>query len=73
LIIDFAGAAALPKVQGALSLAGVDCRNLNTNSYAVVEVDASSGIATVTVKDQNGLLVLNQLPPFAACTKAFGQ
>jgi alkaline phosphatase D len=67
------GAAMVPKVQSALTLAGAECRNLNEDSYAVIDVNASSGTATVAIKDQSGLPVLNQVPPFGACTKTFGQ
>jgi alkaline phosphatase D len=66
------GPVRVAQLQAALSLAGVDCRNLNQNSYGVVEVDASLGTATVTSKDRNGVPVLNQAPPPATCTKTFG-
>jgi phosphodiesterase/alkaline phosphatase D-like protein len=67
-----AGPARLAQVQAALSLAGVDCRNLNRNSYGVVQVDPLLGTATITSKDQNGLPVVNQAAPAAPCTKTLG-
>jgi alkaline phosphatase D len=66
------GPVRVAQFQAALSLAGVDCRNLNQDSYGVVDVDGALGTATVTSKDQNGLPVVNQAPPSATCTKTFG-
>lgn len=66
------GPVRVAQFQAALSLAGVDCRNINQDSYGVVYVDASLGTATVTSKDQNGVPVVNQAPPSATCTKTFG-
>jgi phosphodiesterase/alkaline phosphatase D-like protein len=66
------GPVRVAQLQAALSLAGVDCRNLDKDSYGLVEVNASLGTATVTAKDQNGAPVLNQVPPPATCTKTFG-
>ena len=66
------GPVRVAQFQAALSLAGVDCRNLNQNSYGVVDLDASLGTATVTSKDQNGLPVVNQAPPSATCKETFG-
>lgn len=71
-IIAAFGAARVAQVQAALSLAGVDCRNLNQNSYGVVELDASLGTATITSKDQNGVPVVNQVAPAVPCRKALG-
>lgn len=72
-VAGFGGARLVAKLQAALTLAGVDCRNLNQNSYAVIDVDAASKTATVAIKDQNGLPALNQVSPFGACAKTFGQ
>ncbi len=59
-----------------LSVAGVQCRNLNVDSYALVEVDAAAGTATITSKDENGNLVRNSNPfdPLntAPCTRTVG-
>lgn len=66
------GPTAVAQVQAALSLAGVDCRNLNRNSYGVVEVNALLGTATITSKDQNGVAVVNQVAPAVPCTKTLG-
>ena len=66
------GAASVAQIQAALSLAGVDCRNLNQNSYGVVQLDASLGTATITSKDQNRAPVVNQVTPAVPCTKTLG-
>ena len=66
------GPAGVAQFQAALSLAGVDCRNLNQNSYGVVQVDASLGTVTITSKDQNGVAVLNQVTPVVPCRKTLG-
>jgi phosphodiesterase/alkaline phosphatase D-like protein len=66
------GPALVAKLQAALSLAGVDCRNLNQNSYGVVQVDPFLGTAIITSKDQNGAPVMNQVAPTVPCTKTLG-
>jgi alkaline phosphatase D len=66
------GAARVAQVQAALSLAGVDCRNLNQNSYGVVQVDSLLGTVVVTSKDQNGAPVVNQVAPAVPCAKVLG-
>jgi len=49
-----------------------DCRNLDRYSYGLVEVDAASGTARVTLKDDAGLRVLDQAPPGGPCALTFG-
>jgi len=73
LIAGFGGPTLIAQLQAGLTLAGVDCRNLNKNSYAMIDVDSKTGIATVAIKDQNGAPVLNQVVPNGPCTKSFGQ
>ena len=51
------------------NLAGVECQNLNTYSYGLVEVDANAGTVRVTLKDQNGNVIHDQLNPGILCTK----
>ena len=58
-ILAFGGALALAGFNALLSLAGVDCRNLNEYSYALVEVDATAGTARVAFKDASGSAVLD--------------
>ena len=58
-ILAFGGPAALAGFNALFNLAGVDCRNLNVYSYAVVEVDAPAGTAEVSFKDAAGAPVLD--------------
>ncbi len=60
-ILAFGGPAALAGFNALFSFAGVDCRNLDEYSYALVEVDAPSGTAQVSIKDANGNPVLDSL------------
>ena len=55
-----------------LTIVGVDCRDLDANSYGLVDVDASAGTATVTLKDDTGATLVNQTPPAVPCTKTLG-
>lgn len=59
-----------------LSIAGTQCRNLDIDSYALVEVDAVAGTATISVKDENGNPVPNANPfdPLntSPCTRTVG-
>lgn len=81
-LADFAAGLGLPgpfvvaAFHQILTVAGVQCRNLNVDSYALVEVDASAGRTTITVKDENGSLVTNSDPfdPFnvSPCVKVTG-
>ena len=54
-----AGPFGLQVVNGLLDLDGVDCRNLNQNSYGLVEVRAGAGILNLASKDENGAIVVN--------------
>jgi alkaline phosphatase D len=60
-ILGFGGPAALAGFNALFDLAGVDCRNLNEYSYALVEVDATAGTATVAFKDGAGAPVLDSI------------
>ncbi len=58
-ILASGGELAVAGFNSLLSLAGVDCRNLNKYSYALVEVDATAGTARVAFKDASGSAVLD--------------
>lgn len=45
-----------------LSIGGVQCRNLDVDSYALVDVDAGAGTLAVSSRDENGNLVHNSNP-----------
>jgi alkaline phosphatase D len=57
---------------GLLDLVGVDCRNFDTYSYGVVEVQDSAGTASITLKDNKGNLVHDQFAPGIVCRKILG-
>lgn len=57
---------------GILDLVGVDCRYLDTLSYGVIEVQAHTGTARVTLKDAGGAVVHDQRTPTLACAKTLG-
>jgi len=65
---DRLGCRALAAEQQIMTLAGVSCRHLNQYSYGLVEVDAASRVATVTLKDGHGQVIHDQLSPANACT-----
>jgi phosphodiesterase/alkaline phosphatase D-like protein len=81
-IANFAAGLGVPPAQliGAfhqvLSLVGVQCRDINRDAYALVEVDADSGTATLSFKDENGALVTNSNPlaplDTSPCTATLG-
>jgi hypothetical protein len=54
-----------------LNLAGVDCRHLDVLSYGSVEVDATTGTATIMLKDDTGAVVRDQLTS-VPCQKTIG-
>jgi alkaline phosphatase D len=70
-VLALAGQLGLAGLDALLTLDGVDCRNLNTNSYALVEVAAGAGTISLTSKDQNGAAVMDTKSP-AACTAIDG-
>jgi phosphodiesterase/alkaline phosphatase D-like protein len=60
-ILAFGGPAALAGFNALFNLAGVDCRNLNAYSYALVDVDATAGTAQVSYKNAAGGPVLDAI------------
>lgn len=66
-----AGCRAVAAGQAILSFSGVSCRHLNRYSYGVVDVDAG-GTAVVTLKDQWGQIIHDQLNPAIACSRGVG-
>ena len=65
----FFGAQFVPIFQGILSLVGAECRHLNAYSYGVVKVDAAAGTATLTLKNDMGEVISDQVDPTIQCTK----
>jgi len=60
------GVAAQQAIHGIL---GAQCRHLDAYSYGVVEIDAVTGTATISVKDATGNVLHDQVTPATACTK----
>jgi hypothetical protein len=50
---------------------GVQCRHLDAYSYGLVQVDAATGTATVTLKDAAGDVIQDQVTS-ASCVKRLG-
>lgn len=55
-----------------LNLADVDCRELDTFSYGVIEVNAAADTLTVTLKDASGAIIKDQRRPEVLCQKTIG-
>ena len=64
--------AALSAFNTALNIVDVDCRQLDAFSYGVVDVDANAGTATITLKDDTGAILRDQLDSATACAKTIG-
>jgi alkaline phosphatase D len=63
---------ALSAFHAVLNIVGVDCRHLDAVSYGLVDVDASAGTATITLKDDTGAVLIDQLNSTTPCTKTIG-
>ncbi len=56
-----------------LDLVDVDCRHLDAFSYGVVNVDSrAGGTTTITLKDDEGMVLLDQKDSVVPCTKTIG-
>jgi hypothetical protein len=71
-ILASAGPAGLLGFNALLDLVGVHCRHLAAYSYGVVDVEASAGTATITLKDEQGNVLTDQQDPAVLCTKTLG-
>jgi len=71
-VLAFGGQFALTGINFLLTFSGVDCRDIDTPSYGVVDVNATSGTATVTSKDDTGATITNQVGPFNSCGRTLG-
>lgn len=58
--------------QNIFNLLGIDCRNLNEFSYGSVDVNSKTGIGQVTLEDENGKVIKDQLNQDVRRTKTFG-
>jgi alkaline phosphatase D len=59
-ILSLVGPSGLNSFNSLLTLVGVDCRNLDTNSYALVEALAVPGTLALSSRDEHGAVVLGQ-------------
>jgi alkaline phosphatase D len=71
-VLGVAGPVGLFAVNSGLNLVGIDCRHLDKYSYGHVQYDRSTGVATVSSKDQAGAVVTDQNNPSIPCTEALG-
>jgi phosphodiesterase/alkaline phosphatase D-like protein len=69
-IINQFGPAGVAAFQALLGIAGVGCRQNDTYAYALVEVDADAGTATVSLRDQTGTVLADFGSPTLPCTHA---
>jgi len=60
-VISVAGQFGLAIFNGLLTQVGLDCRNLNRNSYALVEELAGAGTLTLASKDENGAVIVDPI------------
>ena len=70
-VIGQAGTTGLFAVNAVLNLMQIDCRNLNQNSYALVDA-AAGGNATITSKTDTGVPVTSQTNASVHCSGTYG-
>jgi alkaline phosphatase D len=71
-IINLIGPAGVAAFQAVLGIAGVGCRQLDTYAYALVDVDADAGTATVSLRDETGAVLADVGDPTVPCVRAIG-
>jgi phosphodiesterase/alkaline phosphatase D-like protein len=71
-VVRVVGPLGVQVLQGLLTFDGVDCRNLDRNSYGVVQADAAAGTLSVSSRDEAGALVTDQVSPGTTCTATYG-
>jgi len=70
-VLGLAGTTGLFPFNQVLNLVQIDCRNLNQNSYAVVNATAG-GTATITSKTDTGVPVTSQTNASVQCSGTYG-
>ncbi len=71
-VLAVAGPAGLAQLQAIFALVlGVECQALDAISYAVVDVDAVAGTATVTLKDDSGAVLPDDITTLP-CSQTIG-
>ena len=71
-LLRFLGPLGLVEINAILTIVGVDCRDLDSYSYGVVDVNVSAGTATIVLKDDKGNVLHDQLNPSRTCAKTIG-
>lgn len=71
-IVNSLGPEALTAFHGLLNLVDMDCRQLDAESYGTVAYDPQTGVATITIKDDTGAVMADQLDPAKLCVKELG-
>jgi phosphodiesterase/alkaline phosphatase D-like protein len=67
IIVAFGGQEELGMIQELLDQVGAECRHLDIYSYGSVEVDAAAGTAAITLKDQDGQPIEDEIHPGVMC------
>jgi hypothetical protein len=55
-----------------LNLDNINCRHLDKYSYALVDVNAGAGTATVSSRDSAGAVIQDQNVPGRFCSETYG-
>jgi alkaline phosphatase D len=63
---------ALEAVNGLFDLIDMECRELDAYSYGFVEIDAESGLLTVSLKDDTGAVLIDTSNPTVSCVRTLG-
>ncbi len=71
-VLEAVGPEGLAAFNQLLTFDGAICRDLDTNSYGLVEVSASAETIVLASKDENGAAVINQVAPAVPCAIADG-
>jgi phosphodiesterase/alkaline phosphatase D-like protein len=71
-ILDLQIPGALDAVNGLFDTIGMDCRDLDAYSYGLVEIDAGSGLATISLKDDTGAILTDTSNPDVTCVRTLG-
>lgn len=68
-VARFDGPQYVAKLHATLDLIGIDCRDLDSYSYGLVEVNVGAGTASITLKDDAGAVITDQRNPAIRCAK----
>jgi len=66
-IRDLLGQSGLDAAHDMLDAVGMECRHLDAYSYGLVEVETASDEVTVSLKDETGAVLLDQIHPDVGC------